>query len=319
MISVIMLTYNRSAFVSRMIDCVLAQSVRKFEYVIVNNGSTDNTQEILEAYQKADSRIRVIRLEEPVTIGAARNIGIRNAKGEYIAFVDDDDSLSEDYLAYLSGLLEEFHAQIAIAGTEEEIAGTVLPQCVFPERECISGKQAVCELLQRRRIRAGTAAKLVLREIWERHPFPENCIHEDIHVTYRLLADAKLVAMGGVPIYCYLRHGGNISFFTTDKACWTGEKLREYIVAYKEREAYIIERFPDLKDYVHYTTFSYEISMCRQLLDKPPEGAEKLLKEMDRELRKNKEQILRCTFLTEAERNYLNTMSEQDDEVCDAE
>lgn len=319
MISVIMLTYNRSAFVSGMIDCVLAQSVREFEFVIVNNGSTDNTQEILEAYQKVNSRIRVIRLEEPVTIGAARNIGIRNAKGEYIAFVDDDDSLSEDYLAYLLGLLAEFHAQIAVAGTEEETAGTVLPQCVFPERECISGKQAVCELLQRRRIRAGTAAKLVLRAIWERHPFPENCIHEDIHVTYRLLADAERVAMGGNPIYRYLRHGGNISYFTTDKARWTGEKLREYIGAYKEREIYIAKRFPDLSDYVHYTTFSFEISMCRQLLDKPPEGTEEILKDMDGDLKKYKEQILRCSFLTEAERNYLNTIPEQDDEVCDAE
>lgn len=319
MISVIMLTYNRAAFVRRMIDCVLAQSVREFEYVIVNNGSTDNTQEILEGYQHVDSRIRVIQLKEPVTIGTARNIGIKSANGKYIAFVDDDDSLTEDYLAYLSGLITEFHAQIAIAGTEEELDGSVRPQCMFPERECISGKQAVHELLQRKRIRAGTAAKLVLRTIWEKHLFPENCIHEDIHVTYRLLADAERVAMGGNPIYRYLRHGGNISFFTTDKARWTGEKLREYIKAYKEREVYIAERFPDLTDYVRYTTFSFEISMCRQLMDKPPEGTEELLRKMYRELQKGREQILMYSFLAEAERDYLDTMPERSGGDCDAE
>ncbi len=308
MISVIMLTYNRASMVKRMIDCVLAQSLARFEYIIVDNGSTDHTLEILEGYQRKDSRIKVIRSDMSLTIGAARNLGIRHAMGDYITFVDDDDSLSAEYLQYLYGLITEFDAQIAVAGTEEEMDGVIRPQCIFPERECLSGEQAVYELLQRKRIRAGTAAKMVLKSIAEMYPFPEDSYHEDIHVTYKFLSEAERVAMGGKPIYRFLRHGDNISFFTSDKNLWTGRNLREYITAFKEREAYIGRRFPGLADYVRYSTYSYEISMCRQLLNDPPEGAEEVLKKMRHDLIENSYQILEYSFLNDLERKYMEQL-----------
>lgn len=291
--------------VRRMIDCVLKQTYTEFEYIIIDNGSTDNTAEILEDYQRKDARIRIIRSYEPLTIGAARNIGVRQAMGDYVTFVDDDDSLSPEYLQYLFGLIKEFDAQIAIAGTEEERDGMIRPQCIFPERECISGEQAVYELLQRRRIRAGTAAKMILRIIAERYPFPEDCCHEDIYVTYKLLGEAERVAMGGVAIYRFFLHGGNVSFFTSNKNLWTGDKLREYIAAFRERESYIGKRFPNLRDYVEYSTFSYEISMCRQLAEVLPSNAEEILREMHQDIRVNLQRILKYPFLSEDEKRYL--------------
>jgi len=291
-----------------MIDCVLAQSLTKFEYIIIDNGSTDHTPEILEGYQRKDFRIKVIRSDKPLTIGAARNLGIRYATGDYITFVDDDDSLSAEYLQYLYGLITEFDAQIAVAGTEEEMNGVIRPQCIFPERECLSGEQAVYELLQRKRIRAGTAAKMILRSVAEMYPFPEDSYHEDIHVTYKFLCEAERVAMGGKPIYRFLRHGENISFFTSDKNLWTGKNLREYITAFKEREDYVARRFPELADYVRYSTYSYEISMCRQLLEDPPEGAEEVLKEMCHDLIENSCQILEYSFLSDLEREYMEQL-----------
>lgn len=305
MISVIMLTYNRASMVERMIDCVLKQIYTEFEYIIIDNGSTDNTAKILEDYQRKDARIRVIRSDEPLTIGAARNIGVRQATGDYITFVDDDDSLSPKYLRYLLGLIKEFDAQIAVAGTEEELAGVIRPQCIFPERECISGEQAVHELLQRRRIRAGTAAKMILRSIVEKYPFPENSYHEDIHVTYKFLGEAERVAMGGQVIYRFFLHGRNVSFFTSNKNLWTGNKLQEYITVFKERELYIGKRFPRLKDYVQYSTFSYEISMCRQLLETPPSGADDVLWEMYQDIQVNLQRILKYPFLSQEEKRFL--------------
>lgn len=305
MISVIMLTYNRASMVRRMMDCVLAQAVSDFEYIIIDNGSTDCTPQILEEYREKDGRIQVIRCDKPLTIGAARNVGIRRATGDYITFVDDDDSLSVDYLQYLVGLLTEFDAQIAVAGTEEEIDGKIRPQCVIPERVCLSGEQAVYELLQRKRIRAGTAAKMILRTIAVKYPFPENSYHEDIHVTYKFLCEAERVAMGEKPVYRYILHGGNVSSFTSNANLWTEEKLREYIAVFKERETYIAERFPKLADYVRYSTYSYEISMCRQLLDNPSKGAEEVLKEMYCDLMQNRQQILGYSFLTDVERKYV--------------
>lgn len=311
MISVVMLTYNRASMAMRMIDCVLEQTFTDFEYIIIDNGSTDRTPKFLKEIQEKDGRIQVFRCDKPLTIGAARNMGVKHATGDYITFVDDDDSLSADYLQYLYGLITEFDAQVAVAGTEEEKDGVIRPQCVFSDRECLSGEQAVHELLQRKRIRAGTAAKMLLKAIVEKHPFPEDSYHEDIHVTYRFLSEAEHVAMGGKPIYRFRLHGGNVSFFTSNRDLWTGEKLQEYIKAFKEREAYIAKRFPNLADYVRYSTYSYEISMCRQLLDNPSEGADEILEEMHHDLTCNRQQILKYSFLTELEREYMENKCNQ--------
>lgn len=169
LLSVIMLTYNRKEYVKNMIEDIINQSYRKFECIIINNGSTDGTDKVLDMYAGLDPRIRVITLTQSYPIGRARNIGVGHAVGEYITFVDDDDSLMPEYLQYLVELITEFDAQIAVAGTGEEKDGIVRPQCTFSERECLTGEQAVYELLQRKKSELGQQQKyclnLLLRSI----------------------------------------------------------------------------------------------------------------------------------------------------------
>lgn len=83
MISVIMLTYNREQFASRAIESILAQTCRDFEFIIVDNGSTDHSGEIADDYAAKDSRICVIHRERG-NIGSGRNTGLDAAQGEYI-------------------------------------------------------------------------------------------------------------------------------------------------------------------------------------------------------------------------------------------
>jgi glycosyltransferase involved in cell wall biosynthesis/ubiquinone/menaquinone biosynthesis C-methylase UbiE len=87
-VSVIITTYNRSNFISEAIDSVLGQTFLDFEIIVIDNGSTDNTGKVLEKY---DSCICYMHLQENKGRSEARNIGIKAAKGEYIAFLDDDD------------------------------------------------------------------------------------------------------------------------------------------------------------------------------------------------------------------------------------
>ena len=74
-ISVIMLTYNRENMVSHMIECILNQTFKDFEFIIVDNGSTDKSGEIAEEYAKKDSRIKVIHLTTS-NISRGRNVGL---------------------------------------------------------------------------------------------------------------------------------------------------------------------------------------------------------------------------------------------------
>ena len=113
MISVIMLTYNREQLVGRAIERILGQTFRNFEFIIVDNGSTDHSGQIVGEYAAKDSRIQVIHRERG-SIGAGRNTGLDAAKGEYIAFIDDDDVPDPDFLEFLHDLAEENGADIAI-------------------------------------------------------------------------------------------------------------------------------------------------------------------------------------------------------------
>ena len=121
MISVIMLTYNRERLVSRAIESILNQTYRDFEFLIVDNGSMDKSGKIADTYAKQDARIRVIHRERG-NIGAGRNTGLDAARGAYITFLDDDDWVEPDFLAFLWKRLEGSGADISICGT----LGTIL-------------------------------------------------------------------------------------------------------------------------------------------------------------------------------------------------
>ena len=120
MISVIMLTYNREKLVGRAIECILAQTYRDFEFIIVDNGSSDRSGAVADEYAAKDSRIRVIHRERG-NIGSGRNAGLDAAKGEYIAFIDDDDTCTPDFLQFLYDLAFENNADISICGATDKV------------------------------------------------------------------------------------------------------------------------------------------------------------------------------------------------------
>lgn len=88
-VSVILPTYNRAAMLPRAIRTVLAQTYRDFELIVIDDGSTDNTQTVLQSF--TDSRLVYLSHQQNRGVSAARNTGIRASRGAYIAFQDSDD------------------------------------------------------------------------------------------------------------------------------------------------------------------------------------------------------------------------------------
>jgi len=90
-VSIITVTYNREAYIREAIDSVLAQTFRDWEMIIVDDASTDNTEQIVKTYIDGESRIKYYRNEKNLGIAKTRNRGLKLASGQYIAPLDSDD------------------------------------------------------------------------------------------------------------------------------------------------------------------------------------------------------------------------------------
>lgn len=104
-ISVIIPTYNRNELVLDAIDSVLEQTFQDFEIIIVDDGSTDNTQKHIESHQKKDERIKYV-YQKNQGVSIARNTGLKAATGLYIAFLDSDDRFLPDKLQQQASILD---------------------------------------------------------------------------------------------------------------------------------------------------------------------------------------------------------------------
>ncbi len=89
LVSVVIPTYNHARFLGRALQSVMDQTYKNWEVIIIDNHSQDNTDEIVEAFK--DPRITLLKIHNNGVIAASRNMGIRAAKGEWIAFLDSDD------------------------------------------------------------------------------------------------------------------------------------------------------------------------------------------------------------------------------------
>ncbi len=97
-LSIIIPVYNGEKVISRCIDSILNQSFKAYEIIVVDDGSKDNTAEIVKAYRKANDNVRLLQKSNGGA-GSARNTGIKNARGEFIMFIDADDIIQgENYL-----------------------------------------------------------------------------------------------------------------------------------------------------------------------------------------------------------------------------
>lgn len=125
LISVIIPAYNTQDYLPRCLDSLLCQTLSDFELILIDDGSTDGTGVIADRYAESNSGVKVIHKENG-GVSSARNRGLEVARGEFITFVDSDDTVLPAYLEKLHAALCETNAAIAAANWQENIERTVL-------------------------------------------------------------------------------------------------------------------------------------------------------------------------------------------------
>lgn len=110
-VSIIVPVYNVEKYLNRCVDSILMQTLIEIEIILIDDGSTDNSNAICDKYQKVDKRIKVIHIQNSGP-SSARNIGIIEAKGEYIGFVDGDDFIEKEMYEQLYYYAKLFDSQM---------------------------------------------------------------------------------------------------------------------------------------------------------------------------------------------------------------
>lgn len=135
LISIVVPVYNVEKYLSRCIDSILKQSYENFELLLVDDGSTDNSGKICDYYKSLDSRIYVFHKKNG-GVSSARNLGIKEAQGVFVTFVDSDDWLDTDYLKNFR--IESISADFYISGALYDINGKPFSQKTYIEENASS-------------------------------------------------------------------------------------------------------------------------------------------------------------------------------------
>lgn len=288
-----------------MIEDIINQTYKEFEFIIIDNGSSDGSGAIVDEYQQRDDRIKVFHFSEPHNIGFARNYGLRMSHGKYIAFVDDDDRVQPDFLEFLFTLLKENDADISMCGASEGDGELRNPQCIFDEKKRLTGEEALRLLLGRKYIRAGMPTKLYKKEILLKYPFVENFKNEDIHTQYKYLLASKVVVIHGVDKYYITRHASNVSGFTSNAQNWDKQTMRDYLTAFHNRTEYVKENAPDTYEMALYSEWSFMISMINKIDTFCLEDCKEIGTKITRILKDNKDQFLAMPYIKKFEKIWL--------------
>ena len=222
-VSVIIPVYNTQQWLHECIDSVLKQTMQNFEIICINDGSTDGSDLVLRKYAEEDARITVFT-QENKGVSAARNAGIRVAKGEYIYFLDSDDYVAPDMLQIMCGEMEQKGLDIAFFDICAFGEGSVLQEEVdaknrYYAREhnypsVYTGEDLLYNLIKNDDYSCSVCKQLVrtafLRD--NQIQFYEGIIHEDELYTFQIMMIAEQVAI--VPQVLYQRRVRDNSIMT---------------------------------------------------------------------------------------------------------
>ncbi len=210
LISIIVPIYKTEAYLEKCIQSILAQTYTQIEVLLVMDTISEEAETICQKYKKLDNRVRVIDIPERVQVGEARNVGIENATGKYIGFVDSDDYIEKDmYEVLLKNLLEN-EADISVIEFWREENGKIVPKQFTNQLQILDRRQALREVLKDKRIQSYVWNKLFKKEIWETTKFSKDKVFEDIEVIYKIFLNVNRVAYMDTPKYIYVQRSNSI-------------------------------------------------------------------------------------------------------------
>lgn len=211
LLSVIMPNYNKAQYLKQSLNSILSQSMPDFECIIIDDASTDESMELLQDYADLHDCIRLYQMSVNSRQGMCRNIGMEKAKGQFLIFIDSDDTIEPDFFRTAVQTIQEEQADMVVFATQHiDKNGTVTWSRVSEEGRT-SGNEAV-EALFKGTIGPEPWGKIFdtsfLKEKGIR--FPEHVYHQDEPFLERALRNSRIVALRREVVYRNLLSEGSV-------------------------------------------------------------------------------------------------------------
>lgn len=242
MISVIIPVYNVAPYLAKCLDSVIKQTYTDIEIIIIDDGSTDESGEICDYYTTLDNRIQVIH-KDNAGLSSARNVGMDNAKGEWIFFIDSDDWLNINVLnnLYLFAISNE--CDIVQCNHYYAYDNYLLYRLATKKENKINvldRKEAIRQLIINDRIKNFAWGKIYKTDLLRNLKFPEGKYFEDSFWQHLVFHRASKIGIINTPSYFYRQRKDSISGQPSTK-------INDLLEGYSQRLEFITVHYPELK------------------------------------------------------------------------
>lgn len=209
-VTIVVPVYNVEEELNRCVESLVGQTISDLQVILVDDGSTDSSGELCDAWADRDSRICVIHKQNG-GLSSARNAGIDVAEGKYLGFVDSDDFIEPDmYETLLAGMVDD-EVSMVTCGRYVHMGDTVKNEYSTPKVMRFNSADAMKETLLGNIIDVSAWDKLYRRELFDEIRYPYGRISEDAAIILQLLDRCSDVVHVGKCLYHYVFRTGSIS------------------------------------------------------------------------------------------------------------
>lgn len=212
LISIVIPIYDIQEYLKSCIDSVIVQTYANLEIILVDDGSPDDSPRICDEYAKKDGRIKVIHKKNG-GLSAARNAGLKAAKGEYVAFIDGDDYIASNFIEVLYKTCKDTGADISCTSFYRVYSGKLVAPYKKSDAQSFNNLEAIRDIFTAHSLcEVMTWNKLYRRTLFADNDieFPVGKLHEDNFTTYKLLYFAHTIAFVNQPLYYYIQRDDSI-------------------------------------------------------------------------------------------------------------
>ena len=304
LITIIVPVYNVIQFLPACLDSLKKQSYPKCEFLLVDDGSTDGSGVACDEFAKTEPRARVVH-QENLGLSEARNRGIREARGEYITFLDSDDTILPDYVSYLFSLARKYQAKMSICGLKEiTLKNKAIYYAAEYSEKAMSTEEALGRMLREEGFTVVAYAKLYHKSLWQDVSFPAGVLHEDLGTTYKIIEKCPLIAFGPEAKYIYVKRSSSIS-----SSEFSDRKLD--IITQTDAMCNDIEsKFPYLLNTVNLRRIHARFSVLRQivLIKNPDTATRNMEQEIIKYLLAHKKFVTKNPHATRRDKFAIHTL-----------